>query len=109
MWSELRKVIRGVGLPTTLRQSVLPLDQTSHVMDTNCLLGSADEGQVSVLIFLNLSAAFNALDHSSRFARLRQALVWFRPTCLLESRLKVSMVWSLHNRSLTMGFLRVQS
>ena len=37
---------------------------------TNCLLGSADEGQVSILTLLDLSAAFNTLSHSSLLARL---------------------------------------
>ena len=50
----------------------------------NCILGSADKGQVSVLTLLDLSAAFDTLDHSILLARLHdmfgipgKALDWF--------------------------------
>ena len=44
--------------------------ETALLDVTNCLLGSADEGQVSILTLLDLSAAFDTLDHSSLLARL---------------------------------------
>ena len=36
----------------------------------SCLLGSADEARVSILILLDLSAAFGTLDHSILLTRL---------------------------------------
>ena len=61
-----------------------------HSMETalldvmNCLLGSADERQVSILTLLNLSAAFDTLDHSILLTRLHdmfgisgKAFEWF--------------------------------
>ena len=51
---------------------------------TNCRLGSADEGRVSILTLLDLSAAFDTLDHSILLARLHntfgifgKAFEWF--------------------------------
>ena len=51
---------------------------------TNCVLGSADEGRVSILTLLDLSAAFDTLDHSILLARLHntfgifgKAFEWF--------------------------------
>ena len=38
--------------------------ETDLVDIKNCLLGSADEGRVSILTLLDLSATFNTLDHS---------------------------------------------
>ena len=37
---------------------------------TNCLLGNADEGRMPILTLFDLSAAFDALDHSILLARL---------------------------------------
>ena len=44
--------------------------ETALLDVTNCLLDSADEGQVSSLTLLDLSAAFDTLSHSSLLARL---------------------------------------
>ena len=44
--------------------------ETALLDVTNCLLGSADEGRVSILTLLDLSAAFDAFDHSILLARL---------------------------------------
>ena len=38
--------------------------ETALLDVTNCRLGSADEGRVSILTLLDLSAAFDTLDHS---------------------------------------------
>ena len=60
----------------------------------NCLPGSADEGQVSVLTLLDLSAAFDTLDHSIFLAQLHDMFGiadrlsnYFGRTCLTASRL----------------------
>ena len=60
----------------------------------NRLLGSADEGQVSVLTLLDLSAAFDTLDHSIFLAQLHDMFGiadrlsnYFGRTCLTASRL----------------------
>ena len=78
----------------------------------NCLLGDADEGRVSILNSLDLSAAFDALKHSILLARLHdmfgisgKAFKWF--SSILSHRF-----WSvrcLHLGSLIMGFLKVLS
>ena len=84
---------------------------------TNCLLGCADEGQVSVLtIYLICQlrsirciipfSSHSCTTCSAYLARLSNGL---RRTCLIESRLQVSVVGSLHKRSFTTGFLKVQS
>ena len=44
--------------------------ETGLLNVTNGLLGSADEGQVSILTLLDLSAAFDTLSHSCLLARL---------------------------------------
>ena len=50
---------------------------------TNCLLGSADEGQVSILTLLDLSTVFDTLNHSSllflhdMFGIRGKAFEWF--------------------------------
>ena len=44
--------------------------ETAFLDVTNCLLGSADEGKVPILTLLDLSAAFDTLDHSILLARL---------------------------------------
>ena len=44
--------------------------ETALLDVTNCLLGSADEGRVSILTSLDLPAAFDTLDHSILLTRL---------------------------------------
>ena len=44
--------------------------ETALLDVTNCLLGSADEGRVSILDLLDMSASFDALDHSILLTRL---------------------------------------
>ena len=44
--------------------------ETALLDVTNCLLGSADEGRVFILTLLDLSAAFETLDHSILLTRL---------------------------------------
>ena len=58
--------------------------ETALLDVTNCLFGCADEGQVSILTLLNLSAAFDTLDHSILLTRLHdmfgisgKAFEWF--------------------------------
>ena len=75
----------------------------------NCLLGGADEGLVSVLTLVDLSAAFDTLDQNILLARLHdmfgisgKALEWF--SSYLSDRVRaVSMVGSLHKRRFTTG------
>ena len=64
---------------------------------TNCRLGSADEGWVSILTLLNLSAVFNTLDRRIHLARLHdmfgifwKAFEWF--SLYLSDRLKSANV-----------------
>ena len=63
----------------------------------NCLLGSADEGQVSVLTSLDLSAAFDTLHHTILLAQLHdmfgisgKALQWF--TSYLFDRVQAASI-----------------
>ena len=58
--------------------------ETALLDVTNCLLGSADEGRVSILTLFDLSAAFDTLDHSILLTRLHdmfglsgKAFEWF--------------------------------
>ena len=58
--------------------------ETAFLDVTNCLLGSADEGRVSILTLLDLLAAFDTFDHGILLARLHnmfgisgKALEWF--------------------------------
>ena len=58
--------------------------ETALLDVTNCLLGSADEGRVSILTLLELSAAFDTSDHSIFLIRLHdmfgisgKAFEWF--------------------------------
>ena len=58
--------------------------ETALLGITNCLLGSADEGQVSILTLLDLSAAVDTLDYSILLTRLHdmfcisgKAFEWF--------------------------------
>ena len=44
--------------------------ETALLDVTNCLLGGADEGQVSILTLLDLSATFDTLHHSILVTRL---------------------------------------
>ena len=58
--------------------------ETAYLDVTSCLLGSADEGRVTILTLLDLSAAFDTLDHNILLARLHdmfdisgKAFEWF--------------------------------
>ena len=58
--------------------------ETALLDVTNCLLGNADEGRVSTFTLLDLSAAFDTLNHSVSLARLHdmfglsgKAFEWF--------------------------------
>ena len=44
--------------------------ETAFLDVTNCLLGIADKGRVSILDLLDMSASFDALDHSILLTRL---------------------------------------
>ena len=58
--------------------------ETALLDVTNCLLGSADEGRVSILTLFDLSAAFDTLDHCILLTRMHvmfgisgKAFEWF--------------------------------
>ena len=83
--------------------------ETALLDVTNCLLG-ADEGQVSILTSLNLSAMFNTLNHSIILAHLRdmfgvsgKTLEWF--LSYLSDRLQYVSVVNITKTLNTVGFL----
>ena len=58
--------------------------ETALLDVTNCLLANADEGRMSIFTLLDLSAAFDTLNHSVSLARLHdmfglsgKAFEWF--------------------------------
>ena len=82
--------LRSHLLANNLSETFQSVYCAHHSMETalldvmNCLLGSADERQVSILTLLNLSAAFDTLDHSILLTRLHdmfgisgKAFEWF--------------------------------
>ena len=82
--------LHGHLLANNLSETFQSVYCAHHSMETalldvmNCLLGSADERQVSILTLLNLSAAFDTLDHSILLTRLHdmfgifgKAFEWF--------------------------------
>ena len=62
--------LRGHLLASNLSETFQPAYRAHHSTETalldvtNCLLGNADEGRVFILTLLDLSAAFDTLDHS---------------------------------------------
>ena len=71
--------------------------ETAHLHITNCLLESTDQGRVSILTLLDLSAAFDTLDHSILLGRLNvtfgisgSALQWVR--CYIINRSETFVV-----------------
>ena len=68
--------LRGHLLANNLSETFLSAYRAHHSTETallavtNCLLGSADEGRVSILTLLDLSAAFDTLHHSILLTRL---------------------------------------
>ena len=66
MLHQLRGHLLNNNLSETLQSAYRAHYSTETVLldVTNCLVGSADEGRVSILTLLELSAAFDTLDHS---------------------------------------------
>ena len=91
--------------------------ETALLDVTNRLLDSADEGRVSILTLLDLSAAFDTLDHNILLTRLHdmfgissKVFEWFfNRICLIDSSLSASTVGSLNKRRFITGFLKVLS
>ena len=88
--------------------------ETALLDVTNRLLDSADEGRVSILTLLNLSAAFDTLDHSILLTRLHDmfgitGFISFHRICLIDSSLSASTVGSLNKRRFITGFLKFLS
>ncbi len=52
--------------------------ETSVIRVVNDLLKSVDEGMGSLLLFLDLSAAFDTVDHAILIQRLMQMVVVYR-------------------------------
>ena len=82
--------LRGHLLANNLSETFQSVYRAHHSTDTvlldvtNCLLGSADEGRVSILTLLELSAAFDTLDLIILLTRLHdivgisgKAFEWF--------------------------------
>ena len=65
-------LLTGPKAPTNLANNLSETFQLAYHAHhgTNCPLGSADEGRVSILTSLDLSAAFDTLDHSILLACL---------------------------------------
>ena len=117
MLHQLRGHLLANNLSETLQSAYRAHYSTETVLldVMNCLLGSADEGRVSILTLLDLSAAFDTLDHSILLTRLHdmfgisgKAFEWFS-SYLIDSSLSASTVGSLHKRSFITGFLKVLS
>ena len=86
MLHQLRSHLLANNLSETFQSAyrVHYSTETTLLDVTNCLLGSADEGRVSILTLLDLSAVFDTLDHSILLARLHdmfgtsgKAFEWF--------------------------------
>ena len=112
--------LRGHLLANNLSETFQSTYRAHHSTETalldltNCLLGSADEARVSILTLLDLSAAFDTLDHSILLTRLHDmfgitGFIGFHRICLIDSSLSASTVGSLHKRSFITGFLKVPS
>ena len=81
----LQKVVlhqlRGHLLANSLSETFQSAYRAHHSTETalldvtNCLLGGADEGRVSILTLPDLSAAVDTLDHSILFTRLHDMFV----------------------------------
>ena len=100
-------------LTNSLCHDFQSVDGAHHSTDTalldvkNCFLGSADDGQVSVLTVLDLLAAFDTLDPSILLAQLHdvfgmsdKALEWFSSYLSNRGQAVSSSQKKLHHRFL---------
>ena len=83
--------------------------ETARLHITNCLLESTDQGRVSILSLLDLSAAFDKIDHSILLERLHttfgisgSALQWLRSDIL--DRFQVVVVNSISSTPQRLDF-----
>ena len=83
--------------------------ETALLHITNCLLESTDQGRVSILSLLDLSAAFDTIDHSILLKRLHMtfgisgsALLWLRS--YIRDRFQVVVVNSISSTPQRLDF-----
>ena len=114
--------LRGHLLANNLSETFQSVYRAHHSTDTvlldvtNCLLGSADEGRVSILPCsicqlhsIRWTTAFSLHACMTCLTYLARLLNGFHRICLIDSSLSASTVGSLHKRSCISGFLMVLS
>lgn len=102
-------------LLSPLQSGFRPLHSTSTCLThvTNALLENIDKGLLTGLVFLDLSKAFDTLDHAIMLDKLtalgmnRSAVQWFRSYLTMRTQVSATMELRLRHNPYPLGILRL--